>query len=180
MEYGTPDYYGFIGLAFFLGLIYRMDNLKMSFIGSVTLIILAYTSGCSPENTTQTIEKEEGYKIGSSISVLAKFTSINIETKLLVTKYPTQYDYERIGNSKIFIVINNWEDIESQLKKAFSYSSEPPPPTEKKPYYYIMRIYIKEKYLAEYPEFDTYTVEITDISRVEKSKIWDRSDYKYK
>lgn len=166
-----------------------MDNFKLIFLVSVTLSVLAYTSGCSPEDVTQ---KEEGYKIGSKISVLAEFTSTDVKKRMLVTKYPKQYDYERIGDSKFWIVISNHAYIESRFKEAykpldpqilskFHTPGLPPPvipeylPTKQKPHHYVFEIYIKEKSLAEFPEFDAYTVEIIDIRRVEGSE-----QYKYR
>ena len=167
-----------------------MDNFKLIFLGAAILIVLAYTSGCSPEDAMQ---KEKGYKIGCKISVLAELTSTDVEERMPVTKYPKQYDYERIGDSKFWIVIRNHAYIESWFKEAykpldpkilsrFHTPGLPPPvlptkekPTKKKPHHYVLEIYIKEKSLAEYPEFDTYAVEIIDIRRVERS-----DQYKYR
>ena len=59
-----------------------MDNLRFRFLGSLILIVLVYTSGCSP----QTTQKAEGYKIGSQISVFAELRDRVIEPQIIVYK----------------------------------------------------------------------------------------------
>ena len=136
-----------------------MDNLKFRFLGSLILIVLAYTSGCSPQ-------KENGYRIGSQINVFAELTTNVIEPQILVYKHPRQYDYERANDSKFWIEIDNKENINITLKNVFSDLGDP---TIKRPYYAIMEVFIKEKYLAENPEIDKYTVHLVGMRRADYS-----------